>query len=488
MIFKSFYARLSLLFLLLILAIGSISLAIAFRSSEHLFDEVEQLLNREYASSIALELQPLVKDGFSKDGIKSAIHYMMVLNPMVEIYLLDDAGKILAYFTHPEEELLRHSIDLEPVERYLRHHEWAPVPGDDPRTIDERKPFSASRLQMGDEGGYVYVILRGQSFDRSLAVLRSNYYLKSGFITFLVALIITAGLGLSLFFLLTRRLRVLSNGVRTFQGGDLDHRIQVKGGDELSDLGTAFNEMAVSINDAMNRIRDAEKQRSELIANISHDLRSPLTSIRAYLETLKDKEDELSLSERQEFLEISLRNLSGYQQLVEELFELAKLESRQISLQKSIFNPAELVQDILMKLRPLAEQKFISLKWEPDMTVSGINGDIAMIERALSNILENAINHTPPKGNVAITVKQAENEFIFTIEDDGPGIASEDLPHVFERFFRADRSRNRSIPGTGLGLAISKEIAELHDGSIIAGQSSLGGALFSVIIPQKPSV
>ena len=114
-LFRSFYARLSAIFFLLILALGAGSLVIAFTAAGHLFDEVEQLLNSEYSSSIASELQPLVAEGFSQERIKDAIHYMMVLNPMVEIYLVGADGTILAYFTHPEEQIRRWSIDLAPV-------------------------------------------------------------------------------------------------------------------------------------------------------------------------------------------------------------------------------------------------------------------------------------------------------------------------------------------------------------------------------------
>ena len=218
--FRSFYARISLLFLLLILILGTASLITAFNASRHLFDEVEQLLNREYASNIAGELEPLVRDGFSEEKIKNAIHYMMVLNPMVEIYLLNSAGGILAYFTHPNEELIRQSISVLPLQKFIQSEGWEIVQGDDPRTGKAEKPFSAARLPMGNETGYVYVILRGQSYDRSLAVAGNNYYIRSGLYTFIAALGITIFAGLVLFSLLTRRLRQLSSGVRAFQQGE----------------------------------------------------------------------------------------------------------------------------------------------------------------------------------------------------------------------------------------------------------------------------
>ena len=142
-----------------------------------MFDEVEQILNREYAASIAMELQPLVADGFSNNIIKEEIHYMMVLNPMVEIYFLDASGDVVSYFIHPEKTLERDSIDLVPVRRFVDGVGGDLILGDDPRGGSERKPFSAARLPMGDEEGFVYVILRGNSYDRSLQTIRNSYYL-----------------------------------------------------------------------------------------------------------------------------------------------------------------------------------------------------------------------------------------------------------------------------------------------------------------------
>ena len=487
MILRSFYARLSLLFLLLLLVLGGISLLIAFNASRHLFDEVEQLLNREYAGSIALELEPLVEDGFSKDGIKNAIHYMMVLNPMVEIYLLDSGGQILAYFTHPEEQLQRQQISTAPLEEFIDSQGWEPVQGDDPRDRSARKPFSAAPLPMGEENGYVYVILRGQGYDRSLALIGGNYYLRSGLITFLVAMLVTGSIGLLLFFLLTRRLRILSTAVLAFKQGEYDHRISIRGRDEIGTLGDAFNEMAESVEDAVNRLQEAEKQRSALIANISHDLRSPLTSIRGYLETVLLKDGNLSPEEQRDYLDITLKNVSSFQKLVEELFELARLEARQVSPQKEVFRLDELVQDVVLKRKPLSDRKNICIDYAPDGNISPIRGDIALLERVVTNVLENALEHTPENGRIEIRLKAGSETRILSIHDSGPGIADEDLPHVFERFYRADKSRNRNLPGTGLGLAIAREIVEIHGGRIEAASPHLGGAQFTITLPENGS-
>ncbi|MBN2619374.1 MAG: HAMP domain-containing histidine kinase, partial [Spirochaetales bacterium] len=409
--------------------------------------------------------------------------YMMVLNPVVEIYLLDSEGLILSYFTHPHENLERNYINLKPVIRYIEQNGFLSIQGDDPRTKSSLKPFSAAKLVMGNKTGYVYVILRGQNYDQSLAMQSSFYYIRTGLITFIIAIIATLFAGFFLFFLLTQRLRRLTVGVKAFEDGNFKYRVNIKGKDELAKLGKAFNDMAQSIEDGLDKLHLAEKQRGELIANISHDLRSPLTSIRGYLETILLKDDNLSLSERREYIDISLKNISNFQKLVEELFELAKLEAKQIEPQLISFSLAELIQDVIMKVRPLSDRKNIVINYSYPSQFLSVLGDIGMIERVITNVLENGISHTPIGGNINVIFTISENLQVLKIVDNGPGIPNEDLPHIFERFYKSDKSRNRDIPGTGLGLAIAKEMVELNNGSIYAESLKTGGASFSIIFP-----
>ena len=482
-LFHSFYSKLSLIFLLLILLLAAASLFITFNAAGHLFDEVEQILNREYAASLAVELQPFVRETIEEEKIKEAIHYIMVLNPMVEIYLIDDRGNVLAYFTGPDDMVLRHVIDMAPVRKFIFSGGNESVKGDDPRTENEVKPFSAAPMRIINRQGYVYVILRGQSFDQSLDMVRNSYYLKTGFITFLLAFLATIIAGLSLFALLTRRLRRLGAAVKAFKPGEYHEKVLIGGNDELAILGKTFNDMADSVVNGVQKLHEAEKQRSNLIANISHDLRSPLTSIRGHLETIIVKDDKLSREKRREYLETSLKNVSNFQKLVEELFELAKLESRDILLQSEPFQMAELAQDVILKLKPQSDNLLIKIHLHHEENLPPVKGDLPMIERVLTNIMENALSFTPRGGSIDLWIKEEEKNLIIEIKDTGAGIEKDDLPHIFERFYRADKSRDRRSPGTGLGLAIAKEIILLHKGLIEAFSPEEGGALFIISLP-----
>jgi signal transduction histidine kinase len=471
-LFRTFYARLSTIFLALVLALAAGILAIAFRLAGHLFDEVEQLLNRDYAGSIAAELEPLVAGGFDSAGVREAIHYMMVLNPRVEIYILDDGGAVLAYFAPPAESRPRDRVELAPIRSFLET--GRPILGEDPRS-ERRKPFSAAVMDLGARTGYVYVILGGERYDLFLGSSRQSFYLRAGLATFLLAIAATLVAGFALFFLLTRRLSSLAQAVKAFQRGDLARRLQARGGDELGELARSFNEMAAGIQAGL-------AERREMVANISHDLRSPLASIRGNLETLLLKDDRLGPGERRGFLEAALRNIDGFQKLVEELFELARLESGQGRPRPESFHPGELAQDVVLKLRPQAEAAGVTLTAELPAELPLARGELGLIERLLTNLLENALRYTPAGGSVRVGLAAEDGGTRVSVSDTGSGIAPEDLPHVFERFYRADRSRDRSTGGAGLGLAIARQIAELH-GSRLEVESSPGrGSRFHFLL------
>lgn len=475
---RSFYARISTIFLILIVVLGAGWVAIAFNSARQLFSTVAQVLNREYARNIAAEIQPMVAGGFDAGRVRGAIHYMMVLNPMVEIYLLDEAGKILAYFTGPSDRVIRGSVDLAPVKRFIDSGGEQLILGDDPRAADRAKPFSAARLSMGDAKGYVYIILGGKRYDATLDMIRQSYILRAGVVALLLALLSTLVVGLSLFFLLTRPLRVLGDAVRAFERGDRGRRVPLRGRDEIAALGRSFNDMAATIEADMEKLTEAERMRKELVANVSHDLRSPLASIQGYLETILLKDGQLTPEERRRFLEISLKNTASLQRLVEELFELVKLDTRQVQVKRERFQIAELAQDAVLKLKPGADAAGVALTVDGPRDLPLVSGDIGMVERVLTNLIENALRYTPAGGSIQVALSPRNDAVEVSVVDTGSGIGPEDLAHIFDRFYRADRSRDRSRGGAGLGLAIAREIVELHGSSLSVVSKVNGGTRF----------
>jgi len=222
--------------------------------------------------------------------------------------------------------------------------------------------------------------------------------------------------------------------------------------------------------------------RRDLIANVSHDLRTPLVSIRGYLEVLATKGDGLDPQKRQSYLETAVRQTEHLGTLIDELFELAKLDFKGISLQHESFQLAELASDVLQKFQLMADGKQVALRLAADARLPPVRADLSLIERVLDNLVGNALKHTSAGGCVSLSLTAEEHALQVSVVDDGAGIPQEDLPYIFDRFYRATGGRNGAVGGAGLGLAITKRILDLHGGSIVA-QSGEKGATFRFDLP-----
>jgi len=477
--FSSIYGRIALLFLILLVFLGVIQIIFIFNFSSKFFSESDQKLNRFLARDLAASFKPFLKDSIDYNGIKHSFKEMMVLNPRVEYYLLDHNGKILAYFADPE-KIKRKEIDLAPIEEFLHAGENLQMPlyGDDPRGSDRRKPFSAAPVQLGNnKDGYLYVILGGEDYDSAQAMVEDSYIIRTSTLVIGVIFILTALIGLLLFFFLTRRLRLVTREVNNFAKGRYASRIDLHSNDEIGQLADAFNKMADTIEANIEEIKNNDRLRRDLIANISHDLRSPLASVQGYLETIMMKEKDLSEEERQHYLQTVYKNILRLNKLVYELLELSRLDAGQIKPKPEPFSIAELTQDVLLKFKPQAEKNRINIHSDYPSSLPMVQADIGMIERALSNLLENALSYTPEEGNVTIELKCKQEKVFVKIHDSGQGIDQKDIPYIFDRFYRADKSR--SSEGTGLGLAITKKIMEAHNSTILVQSELNKGTTFT---------
>jgi predicted ATPase/signal transduction histidine kinase len=226
--------------------------------------------------------------------------------------------------------------------------------------------------------------------------------------------------------------------------------------------------------------------RRELIANVSHDLRSPLASLRGYLDTLLIKEDSLGAAERRAYLAIALRQAEHLQMLISELFDLARLDFDGYRIAPEPLHLGELARDVVQKFQLKAEQKQVRLQLGVDDSTAFVRADIGLIERVLENLIENAFAHTPPGGQVRLAVAATDDGVLIEVADTGDGIPAADLPHVFERFYRVDKARTRERSGCGLGLAIVKRIVELHDSEIRVESEVGAGTRFWFTLKTAP--
>ncbi len=486
--FRSLYAKLAAVLTALFFIVGIIFIAVAFFSADIYQKEAGQRLNRDLARHIASQ-KPLIQKGrINRPALAELFHMLMVINPGIEIYLLDPAGRILAY-SAPRERIKRESVDLQPVRRWLAGGTPLPLLGDDPRNPAGRKAFSAARIpERGDLEGYLYVILAGEAYDSVAQKLKGSFILQ------LSAWIVAAGLcfalvaGLVLFALLTGRLKRLVKAVEAFkrEGAVQPFDFPLKKGrpaDEIDRLALTFKEMAARIEDQMDQLRKSDRERRQLVANVSHDLRTPLATLQGYIETLLIKDSDLSLEERKSYLETAIRHCERLNRLVNELLELAKLESFEINLCRERFNPGELVYDVVQKFKLKAAAKDIDLTARIDSELPFVSADIGMIERVLENLIENALTYTPAGGNVKIDLTAGRQDVFIRISDTGQGIPPAELPYIFNRFYQLDKSRKDTLGHSGLGLAIAKRIIELHDRSISVQSTLNAGTAFSFPLP-----
>src|ERR1041385_2698076 len=377
---KSLYAKLAVVLLGIFLVAAAMNVALTIHTSSLYDEEATQKLNRELASTIARQ-KPMIRDGtIDWKMLDNVFDALMAVNPSIEIYLLDAQGNIMA-FSAPRGAVKRKRVSLAPVNAFLSGQRL-PIRGDDPRDVSRRKIFSVTRV----DDGYLYVILGGEQQQSAMSHIRASWILQQSLMLAVAALVFALAAGLVLFGAMTRRLRNLASAVESH--ADV-LKLPVNGsGDEVDRLAHAFERQ-------LQMLKEVDLHRRELIANVSHDLRTPLASLQGYIETLLLKEGQLSADEQRRFLEIASKHSERLGKLVDELFELAKLDAQVTPIRVEPFAMGELVQDIVQKYQLRAEKSGVTLdaEFKPDLPL--VSGDIALMERVLENLIDNAIRHTP---------------------------------------------------------------------------------------------
>ena len=281
---------------------------------------------------------------------------------------------------------------------------------------------------------------------------------------------------------LIERILRLRHAAHSIAQGDFNARASVQGRDELADLARVFNDMAVKLQFAQQKQQEVETLRRDLIAWISHDLQTPLTAIRAMVEALSDDvvEDKQT---RNRYLMTIQREVSELSALIDDLFQMAQLDAGGLNLDINTASLSDLVSDTLESFTEIAHQRDIHLKGVIDSDVDPVRMDARRIGRVLSNLINNALRHTPPGGVIEISASRQTNQVNIIVSDTGQGIDKDDLPFVFDRFYRGEKSRSRLTGGAGLGLAIARGIVRAHGGDINVLSSPGEGAQFQFSLP-----
>ncbi|MGD2162597.1 MAG: ATP-binding protein [Anaerolineales bacterium] len=318
-----------------------------------------------------------------------------------------------------------------------------------------------------------YVLASREAFRQSQA---EQLLLERVNRTVIFASLGAAGLALVLGLLLSRTLsrpiRELTRATKAVAQGELHQQVPVRSTDEIGELARSFNQMS-------RDLARAQSLRQQMTADIAHELRTPLSVILSHVDAI----EEGILQPTPETLHVIREETTQLSRLVEDLRTLSRADAGELSMTLILANPGDLLSKTAASHRPLAAEKGIDLDVDTDVDLPPIQVDPERINQVLDNLLSNALRHTPEGGSIRLFARKADEGVELVIVDSGPGIASEALPHVFERFYRADSARGRDLGGSGLGLAIARSIVESHAGHIRAESEPGKGAAFIVWLP-----
>jgi len=441
------------------------------------------------------QAEPLVNErgSFRPNSLANIAMYVSMIQPSLEIYLLDAQGVIVQH-SLPQPGPQIKQVKLSAVRDLLvSGAPQLPIYGDDPYRPDSPNLVSVAGLPNNAQPlGYLYVVLRGEQ----ARLLQQKEADASQRVAIwgvgLLAVVLAAGVIVATQTVITRRLHHLAMQLQDFWQPESQSSPGTAGtGDEIDRVTDAAHELQQRVRQQFQRLEDNDRMRRELVSNVSHDLHTPLANIQGYVETLLLRGDQLAPDTREQYLRTTLHHCQRLGRRVAELFELSKLESGQTQAQLEPFCVAELLNDVVQHQQMTARLAGITLRLTDGSDRNAcVVADIGLIERVLQNLVDNALRHTARDGLVELTVCAEGSRVRVRVSDSGCGIAEQDLPHIFERYWTsrmtADDSTQPSISsglGLGLGLAIVRRILELHGSSINVRSALQRGTEFSFALP-----
>jgi signal transduction histidine kinase len=496
-VWRRLHVRAALLAAPLLMLLGGCMYFLLQHYSAQTALEAGQRMNLGLAQYVVEQQEPGLLNAQGRPDqarVQELAMHVMKINPAVEVYFLDNQGQVLAHALDglKAADPVGSRIDMQPVREMLQLTTGAtsklPLLGSDPIQPNTLNTFSVAplRASSGATDGYLYIVLNGRMAQTGAASLSNSQALQA---MAMAAAAISALAALVLWLVwrhLTRPLRQLTDELRAFRG-DSEPQKGPPTGDEIGVLRGSVQDMQNRIAQQFKALEDGDRQRRELVSNISHDLRTPLSSIRGYVETVMLRGDAIDAEARTNHLRTALRHVDLLGKRIGDLFELSNLDAGRIAPHQEVFCLAELLQDVVQNYQLAAQKRGVAVQLSAGSHGKArVLADIAMIERVLQNLIDNALRYTAQGGSVTLAIENRGAFMEISVSDTGRGIPTEHLPHIFERYWRATNAQKSNDAGTssGLGLAIVKRILDLHGSAVQVHSEFTRGTRFGFMLPQ----
>ncbi|AAK78544.1 MULTISPECIES: sensor histidine kinase [Clostridium] len=437
-----------------------------YYNDKHMMAEVDYSSGIQRISSDMEDLKGMLDGKNSSDEINKMID--SGAKDDIKVYLTDTEGKVLFKSSNAKEKKIDIHDLIVKSEKFKREYDKATVINTVNGII--KKTISLESVEQYNEIDGIKIDNKNAYIIVSGIPKQKITYIRPGYSPFLSGIIAVITFVFIFYFLTNRKMEYIesvSNGLVEISKGNLDYRIMLMGEDELKNLADNINSMASELQKRIEKEREAEKTKNDLITNVSHDLRTPLTSVKGYLLLLKDKKYRDS-NEFQDFIEIAYNKSEKLENLINDLFEYTKLSNRVIELNKVSICLDELLEQLVEELYVICKENNTEIEKEITEKNIFVKVDGDKMVRVFENLLMNAIRYSKKPGKIKLKVEDQKAYVIVTVENECEHINNQELKKIFNRFYRRDKSRSEATGGSGLGLAIAKSIVELHNGEIWA--------------------
>lgn len=455
--------------------------------------EVEQRLYWGIAADFARSAQPDLDPALNLVGLRSHAHLFRISYPLFSLYLLDESGKVLlnlseegkSFVVGPEGVSFRDLATVSPasIHAFLRSDAKAHTPIFDREPIGGHQTvFSAAPVTFEGKPAFIYITFITNRSDKIEKIYSwgSTFWVIPLALPMVILLCVPIGYLFVSYF--TRPLRRIADAIRAYECGKVEQRIEVRSQDEIGEIAQAFNRMADSIASQLADLSAKDRLRRELIADISHDLRAPVSGISAVAQTLLADDTPFDAQRRTELRHVIDERTQALTSLLSELYQLSKLETGEAHIELQRCSVPQLFEDLALSYRVRCQQRSITISTSYAEDCPCALADPAMILRVLTNLLENAIRYTHDGGAITLSCAPSEERLTVEVSDTGVGIDPENLQRVFERTYQVDSQPTAMKGMSGLGLAIVRKIVEGHGGEIAVRSTPNVGTTFSFTV------